>query len=147
MGEPFTHLLRVRYSECDYQGVVFNSHYLAYLDVSMTELWRVSFDGGYSAMVAKGIDMVVAEAALRFYAPARFDDELELTAEIERLGTTSLITRHRVARDGELLVEGDMRHVFVDLSTLTKTPIPEWARIGLARWAVEPSQGRTQPPG
>jgi len=64
MGEPFRHRLRPRYAECDAQGVVFNAHYLAYLDISMTELWRAAF-GGYGEMLAKGVDMVVAEAALR----------------------------------------------------------------------------------
>ena len=48
MGEPFTHHLRVRYAECDAQGVVFNAHYLAYFDTSLTELWRAAF-GGYQA--------------------------------------------------------------------------------------------------
>src|SRR5205807_350743 len=49
MGEPFEHKLRVRYVECDPQGVVFNSHYLAYFDINITELWRTAF-GGYRAM-------------------------------------------------------------------------------------------------
>jgi acyl-CoA thioesterase FadM len=36
-----------------------------------------------------------------------------------------------------LIVEGTMRHVLVDLSTLTKTPIADWLREGLAPWVVE----------
>src|SRR5690606_8287657 len=40
MGEVFTHRLRVRYSECDQQGVVFNGHYLFFYDVALTEMWR-----------------------------------------------------------------------------------------------------------
>lgn len=137
LGEAFAHRLRVRYIECDAQGVVFNSNYLAYLDVSMTELWRRSFDGGYRAMVAKGLDLVVAEARLRFLGSARFDDELELTAQVERLGNTSMHTKHQVLRDHELLVEGDLWHVFVELRTLRKTAIPDWVRAGLAPWAVQ----------
>ena len=42
MAEPFRHRLRVRRSECDLQGVVFYSHYLAYLDHTVTELWRAA---------------------------------------------------------------------------------------------------------
>ncbi len=57
--------------------MVFNAHYLAYFDTSMTELWRAAF-GGYGVMLERGIDMVVAEAQLPFRAPARFDDELTL---------------------------------------------------------------------
>lgn len=54
MGEPFAHRLRVRYAECDAQGVVFNAHYLTYLDVSITELWRAAF-GSYAAMVDRAL--------------------------------------------------------------------------------------------
>ncbi len=63
----FSYPLRVRYAECDPQGVVFNSHYLAYFDIDMTELWRAAF-GGYGVMIDRGIDLVVAEAQLRFRA-------------------------------------------------------------------------------
>ena len=133
MAEPFATTLRVRYAECDLQGVVFNSHYLAYLDVTMTELWR-SAVGGYREMVDKGVDMVVAEARLRFHASARFDDELRLEAVVAELGNTSIHTRHQIHRGTELLVDADMRHVMVDLKTLEKTPIPGWLRTPLARW-------------
>jgi len=122
VGEPFAHRLRVRYAECDMQGVVFNAHYPAYFDASITELWRAAF-GGDDVMLDCGVDVVVAEASLRFRSPARFDDRLELRIAITRLGTTSIVSRHVVCRAGELLVEGDMRHVLVDRQLLIKTPI------------------------
>lgn len=137
MGEPFVHQLRVRYIECDAQGVVFNSHYLAFFDISMTELWRAAL-GSYQAMVDQGVDIVVAEAQLRFQAPARFDDLLGLEVAIEHMGNTSIVTRHRVRCDDELLVEATMRHVTVDLATMRKEPIPDWLREGLSPWLVEP---------
>ena len=51
MAEPFSHRLRVRFNECDPQGVVFYANYLMYVDVAMTEFWRAAV-GGYAAMVA-----------------------------------------------------------------------------------------------
>ena len=141
MGEPFAHQLRVRYAECDPQGVVFNSHFLAYFDINITELWRAAF-GGYRAMTDRGIDLVVAEAQLRYRASARFDDELTLEIAVAQLGNTAITTRHRITRDGELLVEGTERHVVVSLETMTKTPIPDWIRDGLAPWTVEAAEQR-----
>jgi acyl-CoA thioester hydrolase len=135
VGEPFTYPLRVRYAECDLQGVVFNAHYLAYLDVSITELWRAAF-GGYREMLERGLDMVVAEARLRFLGPAHFDDQLKLSVEITRLGNTSIHSGHRVCLDGELLLEGQMRHVVVDREAHRPSPIPDWARERLAPWVV-----------
>ena len=138
MGEPFTYQLRVRYAECDPQGVVFNAQYLAYFDVSLTELWRAAF-GSYQAMLDRGVDVVVGEAQVRFQAPARFDELLTLAIAVTHLGTTSVVSEHRISRDGELLVEGTMRHVLVECEGLTKTPIPEWMRDRLAPWTVEPT--------
>jgi acyl-CoA thioester hydrolase len=130
MSAPFVHELRVRYGECDPQGIVFNANYLLYFDVVFTELWRAAV-GPWHEMVERGIDAVVAEASLRFRAPARFDDVLRLEARVTDLGTTSLTTRIDVLRDGALLVEGRLRHVTVDASSWEKTDIPHWIRDGL----------------
>ena len=143
MGEPFRHQLRVRYAECDRQEVVFNAHYLAYFDVTMTELWRAAF-GSYQAMMDRGYELVVAEANLRFVRAARFDDELMLEVSITKLGNSSILTRHLILRGDELLVEGKMCHVLVDLETLRKATLPDWARSGLAPWVLDgdPVPGR-----
>ncbi len=135
VATPFIHPLRVRYSECDQQGVVFNSHYLAWFDISMTELFRAAF-GGYGVIVERGVDIVVGEAHLRYLAPARFDDLLQLEVSVRRIGDTSLICAHGVRLDGSLLVEGETRHVFVDIASDRKTRAPDWARDGLAPWTA-----------
>jgi acyl-CoA thioester hydrolase len=135
MTRPFVHRLRVRYGECDPQGIVFNANYFAYFDVVITELWREVL-GGYPAMMERGIDIVVGAASATFRAAARFDDELTLELVVTNLGTTSMTTRIAVRREEELCVEGEMRHVFVDLATLEKTPIPEDIRAGLATHAA-----------
>ena len=157
MAEPFTHVLRVRYGECDPQGVVFNANYFTYFDVALTELWRESV-GPYTDMMAAGVDMVVAEASARYLAPAEFDDELAVAVAVTRLGKTSMATSIEVARaaapapapaalahplpaaDGmghrPLLVQGAMRHVFIDAETRATTEIPRDIRRGLERHLV-----------
>jgi len=135
VGQPLVHKLRVRYGESDLQGIVFNAHYLTYFDTSMTELWRAAY-GTYHAMLDRGIDIVLAEAQLRFLKPARFDDELALSVAVTRLGQTSILTRHEARCGPDLVAEGGLRHVLVDLKTLEKTPIPDWAREGLMRFRV-----------
>jgi acyl-CoA thioester hydrolase len=133
MSERFSHRLRVRYGECDPQGVVFNAHYLAYFDIAMTELWREL--GGYEAMVDGGIDMVVAEARIRYLAPLRFDDEAELVVHAISLGATSITTQLAIERGGERVAEGELRHVFIDPSRGEAAPIPGPVRAGLARYS------------
>jgi acyl-CoA thioester hydrolase len=133
--EPFRHRLRVRWSECDLQGVVFYPQYLAYLDHTMTELWRAAI-GPYTEMIpAHGVDMVVAEATLRYRASARFDDTLEIATGITRLGETSITTAFTIQRaDGTLLTEAELRHVFVDPEDFGKREMPDPVRAALARF-------------
>jgi acyl-CoA thioester hydrolase len=130
MGRSFRHRIRVRYGECDPQGVVFNANYFAYFDIAITELWREAF-GRYDAMLEAGTDLVAGEATARFLAPAGFDDELDLVAHVKRLGNTSLVTAIQVWRDNTLVVDGEIRHVFVDPETKRKKAMPDDIRRGL----------------
>ena len=130
----FVHELRVRYGECDPQGIVFNANYLLYFDVAFTEYWRDRI-GPWGDMEQLGVDAVVAEANLRFRAPARFDDVLALEVTTEELGTTSMASRVDIRRDGELLVECRLRHVFVDRESWSKTDMPQEIREKLAAQA------------
>jgi acyl-CoA thioester hydrolase len=134
VSEPFRHLLRVRYNECDPQGVVFNANYLTYFDLTMSELWREL--GGYQEMVEAGVDMVVAEATIRYLAPLRFDDEFEVVARVTRLGETSMTTELVVEQGGEPAAEGELRHVFIAAGGGAKASIPPAIRAGLERFAA-----------
>jgi acyl-CoA thioester hydrolase len=127
---PFSHELRVRYGECDAQGIVFNANFLAYVDVVLTEIWRESM-GSYDLLLETGVDTVVAEANLRFLAPARFDDVLRIEAGFDGLGSTSTMLRLWFRRNDDLLAEADVRYVFVDLENWEKTAIPAEVRKSL----------------
>jgi acyl-CoA thioester hydrolase len=129
-GKVFKHTLRVRYGECDPQGVVFNANYVAYFDIILTELWREAL-GRYQDMVDAGTDMVVAELNVRFLGPARFDDEVDFEARLTRLGETAMSTHIDATTNGQPVVQGDVRHVFIDPATKTKTPMPDEIRTAL----------------
>ncbi len=139
MPGPFVHRLRVRYGECDPQGVVFNANFIMYFDVALTELWRETI-GRYDAMLEAGTDMVVAEARARYLAPAAFDDELDIEVQITRLGVTGMSTAMSVRRDGATVVEGEMRHVFIDPATKLKKPIPEEIRAAMEPYLAHDSE-------
>lgn len=134
---PVVHRLRVRYNECDAQGHVFNANYFVYFDIILGELWREAL-GSYEALTAEGLDLVVAETGARFRAPAHFDDELEITLEVERLGNTSMVSAIGIARDGDVLAEGRIVHIFVRADCLgEKAPIPDHVRRILQPYTVE----------
>jgi acyl-CoA thioester hydrolase len=127
---PYRHTLRVRYQECDPQGVVYFSRYPEYYDLAITELWRDTMDG-YQGMVDAGADMVVAEMSIRYIASARFDELVDVDVVIDKLGETSMLSSYAISRDGETLVEGALRHVFIDPVTKAKRPIPDEIRSAL----------------
>jgi acyl-CoA thioester hydrolase len=127
----FVHRLRVRYSECDQQGVVFNGNYLFYYDVAITELWRERV-GPYQDMIDQGYDLVVAEARVRFVQGARFDEELDIEMPVDHLGTTSMIIKPEFRVGARLIADGEVRHVFVDPVTLKKKAMPDFVRKALS---------------
>ena len=130
MPEPFRHTIRVRFGECDPQGVVFNANWLAYFDILITELWRERV-GDYKDMLAAGTDMVVAEATVRLLGPARFDDDIDFEVTVTRVGNTAVSTHIEATVEGNPVASGDMRHVFIDPVTKAKKEIPAVLREGL----------------
>jgi len=88
MNEEFCYLLRVRYSECDAQMVVFNGRYVDYVDIAVTEFIRVVW-GNYNDILANGIDNQVVSLSVNWQAPAHFDDVLAITVKPIRTGMSS----------------------------------------------------------
>jgi acyl-CoA thioester hydrolase len=119
----FTTQLRVRYGECDPQGVVFNANYFAYFDIVLTEAWREAI-GPYTDMIESGTDLVVAEASARYLGSASFDETLDFEWRVTRLGTTGMSTRIDASVAGRPVIEGQMRHVFIDPETKQKKEMP-----------------------
>lgn len=137
MSRAMSHSMRVRYAECDPQGIVFNSRYLEYFDVAMTEIWREAL-GPYEQVTADaGVELVVAEARVRYRDSLRFDDVFELRATVQRIGTTSMLTAIEVVRGGTVVAEGELRHVFLEREGGRPTPIPEPIRAAFAPYLVD----------
>lgn len=134
----FVHRLRVRYHECDLQGVVFNANYLAYFDIALTEFMRETL-GSYQRLRAEGLDLLVVEASVSFRAPARFDDEVDIAFVPAPLGRSSMVSQLALERDGEPLASGRMVHVFVDVDAQTKLEIPTWVREAVQPWSAPPA--------
>jgi acyl-CoA thioester hydrolase len=119
--------LRVRYHECDGQGIVFNAHYLAYVDMCAFEAEKALF-GSHDEFLAHGTDVVVAEANLKFRAPARYDEELVVSQYLTHLGTTSLVFDFEIHRGGTLVLAANVRYVFIDPATVRPTAPPDAVR-------------------
>ncbi|TSE21726.1 Acetyltransferase [Tepidimonas alkaliphilus] len=118
------HRLRVRWSEVDRQGIVFNAHYLTYIDVGVSHYWR-QLGLPYSlAMPQLGGEPVMRKATLEYAAPAQLDDELEVALRCERLGRTSWTMRAALFRGERALATAELVYVWVNLAAHAAQPIP-----------------------
>ena len=102
----FAHPLRVRWAECDAQGIVFNVNYFLYFDIGLTEYLRAL---GYAG--ENTVDFFTVHAAADYKVSALFDDELEVMVRAARIGRTSITFEMAVMRDGALLTSGLMVYV------------------------------------
>ena len=124
--------LRVRYAECDLQGIVFNAHYLAFADVGMTEYMRalVAADrprdekdmlGSFTRHF--GGDNWVRHADVDYRASAKADDLLDIAVRITRFGKTSYTLLVHILRGEELLNVIKLTYVWFDPATEQVTPV------------------------
>ena len=120
----FADPLRVRWAEVDMQKVVFNGHYLMYVDTAMGNYWRALALPYEDTLAALDGDLFVRKATLEYLAPARYDDALEIGIRFESAGTSSLRFVAAVFRGEELLVHGEMVYVWTDAVTKKPQPAP-----------------------
>jgi acyl-CoA thioester hydrolase len=122
---PFKYsaLARVGFSDTDAQGIVYYGRYLPYFDTARVEylrhLGRLVGDGEH--------EFVMRASALEYFAPARFDDLLEVFIRVSRFGRTSATYEGAAYRmeDDALMVTARQTLVLVDLHERRAAPIPE----------------------
>lgn len=134
----FHHRLRVRWSEVDAQQVVFNGHYLNYLDVASSDYWRAVGLPYPDAFKHAGGDIFVRRNTLEYHAPARLDDWLDIGIRCERIGNSSLTLQWAAWCQGRLIVTGEVVYVHTNLATGRSSPVPASLREQLDAW----EQGR-----
>lgn len=125
----FCHPMRVRWSETDAQGVVFNARYLDYADVAITEYWRAA----KLREKANGepLEFHVKKATVTWSAPIMPDELIEVmarTCAIGRTSMTQIVEIHGAKQDGsdDLRAMIQLVSVHVDLIEHRPVPLPEW---------------------
>ena len=118
------HRLRVRWAEVDMQKIVFNAHYLMYVDTAMMDYWRALALPYEDSMVALGGDMYVKKASLEYHASAHLDDRVDVGMRCERVGNSSVLFHAGLFRGEQLLVSAELVYVFADPATQTSKPVP-----------------------
>lgn len=125
------HRLRVRWAEVDMQKIVFNAHYLMYIDTAMSEYWRALALPYEASMHILGGEMYVKKATVEYHASAKLDDTLDVGLRCARIGNSSCLFEAAIFCGDRLLVTGELVYVFADPATQTSTPVPAALRAML----------------
>ena len=134
----FSHTLRVRWVEVDMQKIVFNGHYLMYLDTAVAEYWRGLAMPYEASMHQLGGDLYVAKAVLEYKASARYEDRLKVCLKLARLGNSSITFTGAIFCDGKLLVTGELIYVYADPVTQKSQAVPDVLR----QWLTDFEAGK-----
>ena len=117
---------RVRYAEIDAQRVVFNSRYLEYFDIGITEYWRAA--GVYDRWPATDSpEFHVARAEVDYKVPILLDEEIDICVRCSRVGRSSmtfLFELHGAGKD-DLRATGMEVSVHVAEAQGAATPVPD----------------------
>jgi acyl-CoA thioester hydrolase len=120
--------LRVRWAEVDMQKIVFNAHYLTYIDTAIAEYWReigLPYPEGY--VERYGSDIFLRKATVEYLGPARYDDELTVCCRVAKLGRSSMTFQFEIYRTAEMLISAELVYVNAD-SAMKAVPLPEDVR-------------------
>ena len=124
--------LRVRWAEIDAQQIVFNGHYLMYVDTAVAGYWRAMALPYAATMAQLGGDLYVRRASLDYAASARYDDVLDAGVRCVGIGTTSLRFAAAVFRGAQALVTGELVYVWADPAVQRPQPVPAALREAFA---------------
>ena len=123
-SDPFSWPVRVYWEDTDAGGVVYHARYLAFLERARSEWMRAR---GFDQEVMRSVDdlvFVVRGMEIDFRAPARLDDQLQVSVRLLECRGASFVMSQRIARSGTLLIEAKVRIAALQASRFRPRPIP-----------------------
>ena len=118
------HPVRVYWEDTDAGGVVFYANYLKFFERARTEWLRTLGVGQQQLRDDTGAMFIVTDTQVRYRAPARLDDMLDVTVSLRQRGAASMTIAQEAWRGATLLAEGEIRIGCVDAGTFRPRRIP-----------------------
>lgn len=102
--------IRVRYAETDAMGIVHHAVYPVWMELGRSDLLR-ALGQSYAEWEVAGVRMTVAEIQVKYRAPARYDELLQVLTRVKEAGRRRIVFGYRIERGGALLAEGTSSHL------------------------------------
>lgn len=109
----FSMTLRVRYSEVDSQGIVFNANYLNYCDIAVTEYFRATGQPYKEFLETHSMDFHVIKSVVEYSKPARFDDSISVQIRGEYSGPR-VFWKIEMSREGDTICVAELVYAAID---------------------------------
>lgn len=113
--------VRVRWMECDAQGIVYNGAYLGYLEIGQSEYYRNLGFAIYIIPQSGYFDFAVVKSTLEFKAPAKVDQIIELHVRVSNIGNTSLTLNMEIYPEGSDRLLSSVEAIYVGYDAVTET--------------------------
>jgi acyl-CoA thioester hydrolase len=126
-SQPFEWCIRVYYEDTDAQGVVYYANYFRYMERARTEWLRALGVNQAEMLNVQRRMFVVTESNAEFRSPARFNDEIVVTARLAGLTRATFdIEQNIYLQDlnGKLLVSGNIRAAFLNADNMRPLRVP-----------------------
>jgi acyl-CoA thioester hydrolase len=127
MTELFTWRVRVYYEDTDLGGVVYYANYLKFLERARSEWLRHLGISQTGLLASDRLLFAITAVDIRYLRPARFEDELAVTVELERMKRASMSFRqaiHRGDLQGELLCTASVTAACLDADSMRPRAMP-----------------------
>jgi acyl-CoA thioester hydrolase len=119
--------VRVYYEDTDLGGVVYYANYLKFLERARSEWLRHLGVSQSGLLASERVLFAITAVEVRYLKPARFEDELTVTVDLQRLRRASMAFVQEIRRngpDGELICTAQVTAACIDADTLRPRPLP-----------------------
>jgi acyl-CoA thioester hydrolase len=129
----FSHRLKVRYSEIDGQKIVFNSHYLTYIDVAVTEYFQQLLQPD------EAFDFVLAKSTIEYKRSAYLNDWLTIWCRVQKVGNKSMTMNYMITREDEIdpVLLAEIIYVSINNENMVPCPVPDFIRERIEQFELD----------
>lgn len=128
--KSFSYNFRIRYSEVDAQKIVYNSHYLTFLDVSIFEFFDAIGFNQEEYIKETNNEFHTVRAVVEYKAPATLGDTIEVLTRIKKIGNSSITFQQEIYlhESDKLLATGEIVWVNTNQKEMVPTTVPDYLR-------------------
>ena len=125
MAPNFAVPFRVYWEDTDAGGVVYYANYLKFMERCRTDWLRALGIDQLRLRAERQLQFAVVSVAVDFLRPAILNDEILVTAELERLSGATIVFKQTIMRGDVQLIDASARVACLDSGTLKSRPIPK----------------------